>query len=144
MAQVMALVIFLSSLFLVRFIVRFVVKAWWTPIRIQRIMKSQGIEGLPYAFPHGNTKVITAMINRSMNQPMELTHDIFSRIQPHVHSWIKIYGMNFMNWHGSQVHMSKDEHIGRIMNVITRKGEPVTLQDRTIDDLAALPVHPFE
>ncbi|KAJ9563616.1 hypothetical protein OSB04_008776 [Centaurea solstitialis] len=101
MAPVMALVIFLSSLFLLRF----VVKAWWTPIRIQTMMKSQGIGGLPYAFPHGNTRVITAMRNRSMNQPMELTHDIFSRIQPHVHSWIKIYGMNFVNWHGSQAQL---------------------------------------
>ena len=92
MAPVLALVIFLSSLFLLRVLLRFVVKAWWTPIHIQKTMKSQGIEGLPYAFPHGNTRVITAMRTRSMNQPMELTHGIFSRIQPHVHSWIKIYG----------------------------------------------------
>ncbi|KAJ9564010.1 hypothetical protein OSB04_009170 [Centaurea solstitialis] len=129
MAPVIALVIFLSSLFLLRFLLRFVVKAWWTPIRIQKTMKSQGIEGLPYAFPHGNTRVITAMRTRSMNQPMELTHDIFSRIQPHVHSWIKIYGThiwfwfvngvdsyalhaifftagrNFVNWHGSQAQL---------------------------------------
>ncbi|KAI3719821.1 hypothetical protein L6452_20726 [Arctium lappa] len=105
MAPVVALVIFVSSLFLFRILLRFVVKVWWTPIRIQKVMKSQGIEGLPYAFPHGNTRVITAMRNRSMKQPMELSHDIFSRIQPHVHSWIKIYGINFVNWHGSQAQL---------------------------------------
>ncbi|XP_024988569.1 cytochrome P450 CYP749A22-like [Cynara cardunculus var. scolymus] len=102
MALVLALVVFVSTLFLLRFLLRFVVKVWWTPVRIQKMMKSQGIGGLPYAFPHGNTRVITAMRNRSMNQPMEVSHDIFSRIQPHVHSWIKIYGINFVNWHGSQ------------------------------------------
>ena len=95
MALVLVLVIIVSSLFLLRALISFVDKAWWTPTNIQRMMKSQGIEGLPYAFPHGNTKLITVMRNQSMNHPMDISHDIFSRIQPHVDSWIKIYGNIF-------------------------------------------------
>ncbi|XP_076884214.1 cytochrome P450 CYP749A22-like [Bidens hawaiensis] len=69
------------------------------------MMKSQGILGLSYKFPHGNTQVIATMRNQSMNHPMDMSHDIFPRIQPHVHSWIKTFGLNFINWHGSEAQL---------------------------------------
>ncbi|GKB27754.1 cytochrome P450 CYP749A22-like protein [Tanacetum coccineum] len=118
MALVLALTIIISSLFLLRALLSFVEKAWWTPINVQRMMRSQGIEGVPYAFPHGNTKLITAMRNQSMNHPMDISHDIFSRIQPHVASWIEVYGKNFINWHGSeaQIFVTEPELVKEVLN----------------------------
>ncbi|KAL2546266.1 Cytochrome [Forsythia ovata] len=69
------------------------------------MMKSQGIRGPPYRFPHGNTKEISKMRSQSMGKPMEMSHSIFPRIQPHVYTWTKTYGMNFLNWHGSQAQL---------------------------------------
>ncbi|KAI3498000.1 hypothetical protein L1887_33684 [Cichorium endivia] len=118
MALLMALIIITSTLFLLRSLLIFLNNAWWTPITIQKIIKSQGIKGLPYTFPHGNTKVITAMRNQSMSQPMDISHDIFARIQPHVYSWIKTYGMNFVNWHGSQaqIFVTEPELVKEVLN----------------------------
>ncbi|CAN4122018.1 unnamed protein product [Withania somnifera] len=65
-------------------------------------MKSQGIRGPPSKFPNGNDTEIRDMQMKSNSGPMELRHDIFSRLQPHFHSWIKLYGKNFLVWHGSE------------------------------------------
>nr|XP_043625846.1 cytochrome P450 CYP749A22-like [Erigeron canadensis] len=118
MDLLLALIIIIPSLFLLQALVTFVKKAWWMPISIQSMMKSQGIKGLPYAFPNGNTQVITAMRNRSMSHPMDISHDIFSRIQPHVESWIKIYGRNFINWHGSQaqIFITEPDLVKEVLN----------------------------
>lgn len=72
--------------------IRFFHKVWWIPSQIRIIMSSQGIQGPPYKFIYGNTKEITAMRKLSMGNPMDISHDIFPRIQPHVYSWTKIYG----------------------------------------------------
>ncbi|CAH1429171.1 unnamed protein product [Lactuca virosa] len=118
MALVLALIIVISSLFLLRSLFTYLNNTWWTPLTIQKMMKSQGIKGLPFTFPHGNTKVITTMRNQSMSQSMDTSHDIFPRIQPHVYSWIKTYGMNFINWHGSQAQLfvNEPELIKEILN----------------------------
>ncbi|XP_027096666.2 cytochrome P450 CYP749A22 isoform X1 [Coffea arabica] len=84
---------------------RFLHKVWWIPCRIKRIMSSQGIRGPAYKFPYGNTEEITNMRNQSMSKPMEISHDIFQRIQPHVYLWTKIYGKNYISWHGSQAQL---------------------------------------
>ncbi|XP_022878341.1 cytochrome P450 CYP749A22-like isoform X3 [Olea europaea var. sylvestris] len=78
---------------------------WRTPIQLQTMMKSQGIRGPQYRFPHGSTKEISKMRSQSMEKPMEMSHSIFPRIQPHIYSWTKTYGMNFLNWHGSQAQL---------------------------------------
>lgn len=79
-------------LYLLWTIIRFLYKVWWIPYRIERIFNSQGIKGPAYKFPYGNTKEISNMRSQSMAKPMDISHDIFPRIQPHVHSWTKIYG----------------------------------------------------
>ncbi|KAJ8548044.1 hypothetical protein K7X08_021280 [Anisodus acutangulus] len=69
-------------------------------------MSSQGIKGLPYRFPHGNTKDISLMRSQTMDKPMvDISHDIFPRIQPHVYSWTKMYGKTFLTWHGSKPYL---------------------------------------
>ncbi|XP_059655646.1 cytochrome P450 CYP749A22-like isoform X2 [Cornus florida] len=99
-------------------LISFLNKVWWKPICIQKIMSSQGIRGPHYKFPHGSTKDIINMRSQSMGKPMHISHDIFPRIQPHVHAWTKIYGMNFLSWHGSkaQLFVTESELIKEIMN----------------------------
>lgn len=74
-------------------LIRFVGRVWWNPIRVQYKMKLQGITGPSYKFFYGNTKEILKMRRSSMAEPMiDLSHHIFPRILPHVHSWMNNYG----------------------------------------------------
>ncbi|CAN6588748.1 unnamed protein product [Malus baccata var. baccata] len=95
----------LSSLLyvvLVSVLVKVLHKLWWTPTRISKLMASQGIRGPPYRFIHGNTKQIATMRKEAMSKPKDLSHDILSVVQPHMHSWIMIYGKNYLQWHGTR------------------------------------------
>ncbi|KAJ6324632.1 hypothetical protein OIU76_011845 [Salix suchowensis] len=103
-----ALMIFIASclcVFLILHLIKFFNKVWWNPIRIQSAMRAQGMRGPPYRFLHGNTKEIYNMRSEIMSSPMELSHQMLARIQPHVYSWIKLYGMNFLSWYGPQAQL---------------------------------------
>ncbi|XP_050204009.1 cytochrome P450 CYP749A22-like [Mercurialis annua] len=99
-------------------LIKFLNKVLWTPIRIQSSMRAQGIRGPSYRFLHGNTREITDMRNRIMNGPMDLGHEMLSRIQPHIYSWIKLYGANFLNWYGpkAQLVITEPELVLEVLN----------------------------
>ncbi|CAN6727521.1 unnamed protein product [Malus baccata var. baccata] len=88
--------------FFVLVIIKILHKLWWTPHRIQKQMALQGIKGPPYRLIHGNTKEIFDMIKEAMSKPKNLSHDIFPIVQPHMHSWTRTYGKNYLQWQGSQ------------------------------------------
>lgn len=91
------LTVFLSfslCFYLLLILIRFLNKVWWTPIYIQHVMRSQGIRGPSYKFLHGSTIEITSMQEESFRRPMELTHNLFPRILPHIFSWKNLYGTN--------------------------------------------------
>ncbi|XP_047978036.1 cytochrome P450 CYP749A22-like [Salvia hispanica] len=99
----MLVVMVLVSATLCFYLLRFLHKILWTPIRLQAKMRSQGIRGPAYKFPHGDTKDISHMRSQFMDKPMmDISHDLLPRIQPHVYAWTKAYGKNFICWHGSQ------------------------------------------
>ncbi|KAK6931375.1 Cytochrome P450 [Dillenia turbinata] len=99
-------------------------KVWWTPLRIQRQMASQGIRGPPYKFLYGNTKEILKMRGISMHSPMELSsNDIFPRIFPHVPEWTKLYGENFLYWYGTQPQLLVTEP-ELIKDIFSRREKP--------------------
>ncbi|XVE74383.1 hypothetical protein DITRI_Ditri12bG0012500 [Diplodiscus trichospermus] len=75
-------------------------KYMWIPYRIQYMQNSQGIKGPPYEFIHGNNKATIQMKREALSKPMPLTHEIFPRVMPHVHSWINTYGKVFLTWNG--------------------------------------------
>ncbi|KAF3943280.1 hypothetical protein CMV_030146 [Castanea mollissima] len=113
--------IFLSSSLCLYFflaLIRLVNKLWWTPIRIQHQMRSQGITGPSYRFVCGSTKKILNMRNEATSRPMDLSNDILSKVQPHVHSWINKYGKNYLQWYGTQPQLviTEPELIKEIMN----------------------------
>ncbi|XP_055809866.1 cytochrome P450 CYP749A22-like [Solanum dulcamara] len=105
MMMMMIIIILAGFLFisLLVILIRIIKKLWWTPFHVQFMMRSQGIQGPPYKFLHGNTKEIVEMKKDSINNAMDhLSHDIFPRILPHIFSWKKLYGANFLYWYGLQ------------------------------------------
>ena len=68
------------------------VKLWWTPMRIQRFMRSQGIQGPSFKFIQGNTRDVYIKRMQAMATPMDLSHNILHRVMPCVHSWLNLYG----------------------------------------------------
>ncbi|KAJ0038898.1 hypothetical protein Pint_23453 [Pistacia integerrima] len=116
-----AMIIYLSScvcLLLLSVLIKFIHKFWWTPICIQSKMMPQGIKGPSYKFIYGNTKEIIHMRNEIMATPMELSNHILPRIEPHVHSWTKLYGKNFLFWYGPkpQLVVTEPDLIKQILN----------------------------
>ncbi|KAK4479837.1 hypothetical protein RD792_015379 [Penstemon davidsonii] len=99
----------LFIIFLIFFIISVSVlilyKLWWIPLNFQHKMESQGIKGPPYKFIHGSTKEIIKFNKEIRNTSMDLSHDIFPRIQPHLHAWMRLYGNNFLTWIGTQPHI---------------------------------------
>ena len=95
MGTIGILAIFLSSslcLYFVLALIRFVHKLWWNPIHIQHRMRLQGITGPSYRFLHGSNNEILNMKSEAKNRPMGLSHDMMSKVQPHIHSWVNKYG----------------------------------------------------
>ncbi|KAE9454451.1 hypothetical protein C3L33_13650, partial [Rhododendron williamsianum] len=93
------IITFLSTglcIFLLVVLFKLLHKVWWTPIRIQHIMASQGVKGPAYRFLHGNTKEIIQMREESISSAMDFSsHDVFQRIMPHIHAWKQLYGIKF-------------------------------------------------
>ncbi|XP_050374812.1 cytochrome P450 CYP749A22-like [Argentina anserina] len=78
-------------------------RLWWTPTRTQKFLASQGIRGPSYKLIHGNSKEISNMQMEAMSRPvLNLSHDVLSAVQPHIHSWTKSYGRNYVQWYGHQ------------------------------------------
>ncbi|KAK3442882.1 hypothetical protein EUGRSUZ_B03128 [Eucalyptus grandis] len=87
------MIVLWTSLFLLPFSALAIAlhKLWWTPCRIQRTMASQGIRGPPYKLFYGNTREILQFKNEASSRPMNLSHDIFPRVQPHISTWTGTY-----------------------------------------------------
>ena len=105
MGAIGILVICVSSslcLYFLLALIRVLFKLCWTPIRMQFLMGSQGIKGPSYRSFHGSTKEILNMKKEAMSRTMDLSHDIVSKVQPHIHSWINKYGkkkiMHVSSW----------------------------------------------
>ncbi|XVE91671.1 hypothetical protein REPUB_Repub01dG0030700 [Reevesia pubescens] len=83
------------------------------------MMRSQGIKGPPYRFLHGSTKEIMNMRNEVMMSPMESSsHHVFPKAQPHIYSWMRLYGKNFIYWLGPHAHLvvTEPELVKEILN----------------------------
>lgn len=96
------MIVLWTSLFLLLFSALAIAlhKLWWTPYRIQRTMASQGIRGPPYKLFYGNTREILQFKNEASSRPLNLSHDIFPRVQPHISTWTGTYGANYLSWYG--------------------------------------------
>ncbi|XP_051145915.1 cytochrome P450 CYP749A22-like [Andrographis paniculata] len=86
-------------------LLRFINNLVWNPIRVQLMMRSQGISGPSYKFIHGTTKESMRLKLEGMNRPMEMSHDIFPQAQPSFYAWMNLYGANFLTWNGPRPHL---------------------------------------
>ncbi|GMJ01823.1 PHYB ACTIVATION TAGGED SUPPRESSOR 1 [Hibiscus trionum] len=100
MSALMKLLLLVPSSFFLIALIKFLYDCLWTPLRIQRMLNSQGIKGPPYRFIHGNNREVAKMRQEAFSKPSGLTHDIFPKVQPHMYSWIKQYGKNYLCWDG--------------------------------------------
>ena len=82
-------------------------KLWWTPIKIQRFMRSQGIQGPSYHFIQGNTREMYSKRMIAMASPIDLSHRILPRVHPHTHSWLNDYGIE--PWFSSVLNMFESD-----------------------------------
>lgn len=79
--------------FLLGGIIKLLGRLWWSPMKIQWLMRSQGIQGPSYNFIQGNSKEMYSRRMKAMATPMELSHHILPRVLPHTHSWLNNYGI---------------------------------------------------
>ncbi|CAN1794956.1 Cytochrome P450 CYP749A22 [Linum perenne] len=94
-------------------------------------MRAQGIKGPSYRFFHGNTKEIAFMRIQAAKLPMELSHHVLPRLQPHIYTWTKLYGNNFLQWYGSraQLVVTEPELIKEVLNCRDGAFEKIGFQD---------------
>ncbi|PIA50722.1 hypothetical protein AQUCO_01200150v1 [Aquilegia coerulea] len=115
MLSVVAYIAILIPSFL---LIQFFYKAWWKPIRIQKRMRAQGIKGPSYNFLHGNTKEVQDMkIEATKTTLPTLSNEILPRVQPHIYLWTKLYGRNFLSWHGDrpELHVTEPDLIKEVL-----------------------------
>ncbi|CAK9142461.1 unnamed protein product [Ilex paraguariensis] len=79
------------------------------------MLRSQGIKGPSYRFLHGSTKEILNMRKETMSRPMDLSHNIFPRVQPHIYSWLNMYRTNFVFWYGPKPQIVVTELEGKLL-----------------------------
>ncbi|KAH7515792.1 hypothetical protein FEM48_Zijuj10G0064000 [Ziziphus jujuba var. spinosa] len=55
-----------------------------------------------------------------MEKPMSLSHNILPTVQPHIASWVEIYGKNYLQWYGTEAQLvvTEPEMIKEILNNI--------------------------
>ncbi|KDP35170.1 hypothetical protein JCGZ_10704 [Jatropha curcas] len=100
-----------ACVILLSFLIKFFNKVWGTPMRIQSMMRSQGIKGPSYKLFYGNTKEILRMNKKALTDTKKelSSHQVFPTILPHLHSWMKLYGKNFLWWEGAQAFLEISE-----------------------------------
>ncbi|CAD5189720.1 cytochrome P450 CYP72A616-like [Musa acuminata AAA Group] len=75
-------------------------RAWWTPRRLERALRAQGLNGTPYRFPKGDLKENVRLDKEALSTPMPLTHNIVPRVLPFLRRAIDEYGKICFTWFG--------------------------------------------
>ncbi|KAJ4787718.1 Cytochrome P450 [Rhynchospora pubera] len=74
--------------------------AWYTPKRLEGLLRAQGLSGTVYRTPTGDLKEITRVNREVWVKPMPLSHDITSRVSPFFHRAMKEHGKTSFTWFG--------------------------------------------
>ncbi|ESW21358.1 hypothetical protein PHAVU_005G064100 [Phaseolus vulgaris] len=74
---------------------------WFTPKRLERLLREQGLQGNPYTLLVGDTKDFAKMRKEAFSKPMNLfSHDIVPRVFSFFHHSINTHGKNSFIWFG--------------------------------------------
>nr|ALG05137.1 cytochrome P450 [Sinopodophyllum hexandrum] len=69
------------------------VQFWLRPIKLQRFLRQQGIDGPSYKFPFGGTDEETRALQKAASKPMDFSHkSIVTYILPYLHQIVQKYG----------------------------------------------------
>eukprot|EP00250_Pteridium_aquilinum_P020951 c24998_g1_i2 orf=391-1965(+) len=104
MASIPTSYLLLGSLFLILVALQKVLVVFlWTPLRIQRALRAQGIRGPPFHVFRGNISEFAALKAAACASPLSHnTHNISQRIFPHFAAWSAQYGNNFLYFMGNK------------------------------------------
>ncbi|CAI0463273.1 unnamed protein product [Linum tenue] len=99
----LAILVCFSCPILVLGLLAFLNKTLRKPILRQREFNARGIRGPPYKFLFGNAREIQKMKTAAAAKPMSnLSHEIRTRLEPHLATWTEAYGKNFVFWMGPE------------------------------------------
>ncbi|KAJ0985926.1 hypothetical protein J5N97_004282 [Dioscorea zingiberensis] len=74
---------------------------WWTPRRLDRELRRQGLRGNQYRLLHGDLKENAQLSDEAKSRPLPLhCHDIAPRVLPLFHNAIKDHGKISITWLG--------------------------------------------
>ncbi|MCL7036320.1 hypothetical protein MKW94_019329 [Papaver nudicaule] len=75
---------------------------WWKPKKLEKEFKQQGIKGSPYVVLYGvDMKEYINCITEAWSKPMNLNHQITSRVVPYVKNLVQQYGKVSLTWNGT-------------------------------------------
>ncbi|KAJ0961256.1 hypothetical protein J5N97_000756 [Dioscorea zingiberensis] len=74
---------------------------WWTPRRLDRDLRRQGLRGNQYRLLHGDLKENARLSKEATSRPLPLhCHEIAPRVAPLIHNAIKDHGKISITWLG--------------------------------------------
>ncbi|ESW21370.1 hypothetical protein PHAVU_005G065000 [Phaseolus vulgaris] len=74
---------------------------WFTPKRLERLLREQGLQGNPYTLLVGDTNEFAKMRKEAFSKPMDLfSNDIVQRVYPFFRHSINTHGKNSFIWFG--------------------------------------------
>ncbi|KAF6176501.1 hypothetical protein GIB67_007884 [Kingdonia uniflora] len=74
---------------------------WWTPKKLERALRKQGIKGAAYKLFFGNMKENFGMVKEARSKSMNLSYNIASRILPFALQTVEKYGKLSVIWCGA-------------------------------------------
>ncbi|XP_047177741.1 cytochrome P450 72A68-like [Vigna umbellata] len=92
---------------------------WFTPKRLERLLREQGVQGNPYTLFVGDTNEFVKMRTEAFSKPMNLfSHDIVPRVFSFFHHSIDTHGKNSFIWFGPapRVTLTDPELIKEVFN----------------------------
>ncbi|KAG9447488.1 hypothetical protein H6P81_013616 [Aristolochia fimbriata] len=85
----------------VTWVSRVVYSIWWKPMKLERLLRKQGIVGPPHKLIYGNLNEIAAENHKARSEPMPFSHNIVTRVAPYLQHSAEKYGKLFVIWFGT-------------------------------------------
>ncbi|XP_071703794.1 cytochrome P450 CYP72A219-like [Rutidosis leptorrhynchoides] len=79
---------------------RFLDWVWFTPKKMEKCLREQGLKGTTYKLLYGDMKEMAKMITAAYAKPINLTDDIVPRVLSFVHNMVNTHGKNCFTWMG--------------------------------------------
>nr|AJD25170.1 cytochrome P450 CYP72A329 [Salvia miltiorrhiza] len=89
---------------------------WFTPKKLEKILRQQGFNGNSYKLFYGDFKEIRSIAKEAVSKPMNFSNDIAPRAIPIYHQTCKRYGEKSFTWFGPKpaINITEPEMIREI------------------------------